>query len=187
MESLLSLSQRRRQRLRRTAVRQSLLASLELRDFVTGRLSLPNIIAEFPLPNIFTGYLVQALQTQGDTISCFTDMVSANCKYDDRQLCLDERSFHDRQGQPCLNERLSDGIIESNFKPRRPVTTKQQPTTLENIGNGFSFCTLQSLDGRVDRTARVEVQGPVKIRKSVSCFPDKPSSQDERSLLQNRS
>ena len=137
MNSLLSLSQRRRQRLRRTAVRQSLLASMELREFVMGSISLRNIIAQFPLPHIFTGGLFHDLRTQGDTISCFADIVSGDCTNDNCESCLDERPSHDRQRQPCLNERPSEGIIESNFKPRRRVTTKQQPTTLENIGNGF--------------------------------------------------
>ena len=53
--SRISRSAGRRERTRRTAVRHSVLASLELRSFVAIRLSLRQIISQYPSPRIING------------------------------------------------------------------------------------------------------------------------------------
>ena len=159
-----SRSRKRRERLRRTAVRKSMLASVELRDLIvsTSKPSLRFIVSMFPLPR-----------------TCYPDEIDASCHTDDYSSVAFEQYF---SGLPTVLSSArftNDGNMDGNTDQRRQVTTDiHQPTTLQgpDYGIAFSYAQLFS-QGRVDPTARVEAQGPVG---SGDFYVGQRPSSDER-------
>ena len=160
MDYYCSRSQKRRQRCRRTAVRHSLLASLQIRqclDSVSNRLSLRAILNQYPLPS--DGF-VHGLRLTAHVID--------ECTLE----AYERRSTNVSGGSTLFSEerpRVMIGeLYNENDKPNT-LTDQRQPTTLNPQSvtplDDFSF-----LQGRVDPTARVEAQGPIDIGTHLGCL-----------------
>ena len=125
-----SRSQKRRERMRRTAIRHSVLNSLQLRSLVTSNISLRDILSQFPLPHV----------TVDDDV-CFTSTPMHLRSLDGR---VDSTAKVEAQGPTVIGHSFSSLYLQSFSEALSSVSVDG---IVDSFSNSSGFATTVDLNG----------------------------------------